>query len=164
MTHAQRIYMDSRTLKHHIYLDVVGDIVEYDGLLTAADGLKEAGQWTKDFGDNDIGLYIFLTNTMGGGAAGMAFLGGLCAAKKWGTSINTGPKRGVLNTVDTLVHEVGHNLGMPHDFIGKKKEKRCRKSSDNSEINCAECSGFGYNDNGEVEECCTGFLDYFNHP
>ena len=43
----------------------------------------------------------------------------------------------------TAAHELGHILGMMHDF--EEKTKKCRKTKD-------------------YEDCCTGFMDYAEHP
>ena len=39
------------------------------------------------------------------------------------------------------MHEIGHNLGMSHDFIDSDY-KHCRKASDGETIPCSSCANY----------------------
>ena len=72
-----------------------------------------------------------------------------------------------------MVHEIGHNLGMRHDFVdGGRPYTNCRKHSDGSSVQCNKCANY-QSDNrrqplgvltGDPEDCCNGFMGYYNHP
>ena len=73
----------------------------------------------------------------------------------------------------TLVHEIGHNLGMPHDFVELGRFfDICRNSFNDSHIPCFKCANFQENrpdqligpSTGDPEDCCTGFMHYNDHP
>ena len=69
------------------------------------------------------------------------------------------------------MHEIGHNLGMSHDFIDSDY-KHCRKASDGETIPCSSCANYqAGNDaqrigpvSGNPNDCCNGFMGYNNHP
>ena len=62
---------------------------------------------------------------------------------------------------------------MPHDFVefGKIFDI-CRNSFNDSHIPCFKCANFQENrpdqligpSTGDTEDCCTGFMHYYNHP
>ena len=74
-----------------------------------------------------------------------------------------------------MVHEIGHNLGMEHDFVdhplGAYKHE-CRKTSDSSEVLCSTCANYQPDDErqpigmptGHSDDCCNGFMGYKDHP
>ena len=70
--------------------------------------------------------------------------------------------------LQTLTHEVGHNLGMQHDFYTAKSA--CKLDANGRFAWCNKCTNWdkqlqrlniGF---GNPEDCCTGFMDYGNHP
>ena len=63
---------------------------------------------------------------------------------------------------------MGHNLGMEHDFYTSKSA--CKSVEDGRFVWCNQCSNWDVHGNmlvtqvGDANECCTGFMDYGNHP
>ena len=63
---------------------------------------------------------------------------------------------------------MGHNLGMEHDFYTSKSA--CKSVDDGRFVWCNQCSNWDVHGNmlvtqvGDANECCTGFMDYGNHP
>ena len=63
---------------------------------------------------------------------------------------------------------MGHNLGMSHDFYTAKTA--CRNADDGEMTWCNQCSNWDEDGRlltyefGNPGECCTGFMDYGNHP
>ena len=68
-----------------------------------------------------------------------------------------------------MAHEIGHNLGMQHDFFGRNSDNICRAEDDGAQTPCEQCVNW----NGDMlttqseaisGECCTGIMDYGNSP
>ena len=71
---------------------------------------------------------------------------------------------------------MGHNLGMDHDFYDNKVD--CKKESDSSSEPCSYCANWSSQKHKLLDvtskanpgvgnnpgECCTGFMDYGDHP
>ena len=53
---------------------------------------------------------------------GKAYVGGACT--EWPFSINLAYHTD-MDTGETLAHEMGHNLGMEHDFLSGKRGRTC---------------------------------------
>ena len=78
----------------------------------------------------------------------------------------------ILPILQTLAHEAGHNLGMSHDFVTRKKQVngKCRKENTGSETSCNQCTNWNTKtkmlkaQTGASGECCTGFMNYGPHP
>ena len=79
--------------------------------------------------------------------------------------------------LQTLAHEMGHNLGMSHTFIARKDSEntKCRAEGTGEETACDQCANwdpeyhwYGGALKAQEEtvsgECCTGFMDYGSHP
>ena len=70
--------------------------------------------------------------------------------------------------LQTLSHEVGHNLGMEHDFYTSKSA--CKLDEDGKFVWCNKCTNWDKQlkkvniDFGRPGDCCTGFMDYGDHP
>ena len=61
-------------------------------------------------------LYVYLCKDQQFfGTIGIAYLGTMCLSKQYATSINE-KRDNVINTAEVVVHEMGHNMGMEHDF------------------------------------------------
>ena len=73
-----------------------------------------------------------------------------------------------------MAHEFGHLLGMWHDFIRHdNSDNTCRPeglSDEDDEVGipCDQCTNWNGNkleaQTNKTGECCTGFLDYGDHP
>ena len=73
---------------------------------------------------HDVNLWVFLTGSASqGGAAGMAWKGFLCSSNKaFRTSITKYLWEDEY-TAEIVTHEIGHNLGLSHDFDDAIKRK-----------------------------------------
>merc|ERR1712150_200069 len=76
------------------------------------------------------------------GISGIAKYAMACHPEKK-ISLIRGPNRGFLATAGTAVHELGHTIGMHHDFDDKLGSKSCKSTP--------------------TEKCCFGFMHYGNH-
>ena len=163
----------------------------YNGLLAVkgeTNGIEYTVTLVEGINENDVDLYAWITDTRGGdgGVAGVAYVGKACDNARWQkTSLNSGPTvsslGSIIVTANTLSHEIGHNLGMSHDFEGANSDEVCRKL-DGSLLACSSCDNY-FNASyifyanpmytskrklspvtGSANDCCTGIMDYGNAP
>ena len=90
---------------------MVGSPVQYDETIDTLGGFREKKKNDKV----DANLWTYLSHTVKG-AAGWAFEGTLCTNGHNQVSVNFAGKNEVLYGAAIVAHEVGHNLGMSHDF------------------------------------------------
>ena len=73
------------------------------------------------YDNSGANLWVFLTGTSDGGTVGLGRQGTVCSySNRVSISVLNG---GVVGTSLTVAHEVGHNLGMDHDFISQNKPR-----------------------------------------
>lgn len=70
-----------------------------------------------------VNTYSLLTSKDGDGIAGIAWLGTVCNSAR-GMRTNINEYYGDLKTAEILVHEIGHNLNMAHDFGSSPNDPR----------------------------------------
>merc|ERR1712029_129074 len=99
-----------------------------------------------------VNTYALLTSNDWQGAEGIAWVRTACKDRGARTNINEhGRDRGDLGTARTLVHEIGHNLGISHDFSNSNENPPPPK------INRYSSTGQPCTDVG-------GYMDYFGIP
>ena len=124
-----------------IQLERVGDLTHHVGHDWIADSDKgDLAGPIKEItlaSDSDAHLFVYLCKDETYGTTGYAWVGTLCRTYWPGFQTSISEKRSsVLTTAELVTHEVGHNLGMLHDFEPVHKEA---------------CDG-------------TGFMSYGTHP
>jgi len=171
MTHSQAHYFHS-SLKHQIILKNTQPTLYLDKVLDLnTDGLDQTRPEVERLNEPEVDLYAWIGNTPeGNGYTGMGYVGVACSGTVR-TSLTRGPSRGVVETAETLIHEMGHNLGMSHDFIDSEYTN-CRKHTDGSTIPCDTCANWQPDNSGQKVgvitgdpmDCCNGFMGYNDHP
>ena len=159
--------------------------------------LNEIAAIVRNENEPDVDHYAFISDTRGKrGIGGWAPMGMLCdnRSDKWGgqkISISSGPTlsnrggKSALLVARLVSHELGHNLGMHHDFKGwdQETDNQGCKNLDGNQVSCKSCNNW-FNkwthlfddsdlfishrklssDTGNSGDCCTGIMDYGNPP
>jgi len=113
---------------------------------------------------HDVNLWVFLTGSASrGGAAGMAWKGVLCSSNKaFRTSITKYLWEDEY-TAEIVTHEIGHNLGLSHDFDDAIKRKTGKMVP--RQVDGIDCKGYmDYNANNDGWSPCSvqDFTSYAN--
>ena len=133
MPHAQALYCHS-SLGTKIQLEIVGEIKHYQGKYLQATEAKEKEMveiTKKDIGDADLMVYMgYDAKSEPYGGGGIAYMSTVCLPSTYAgekSSINEWllyySEAGHL-----IAHEIGHNLGMFHDFDARHSGKGCDKN------------------------------------
>jgi len=146
LVHAKTYFAHTQSLTTKLELNVLPIITIEESLPVTGANLNKFGEMVSDNAWPNAQSYSLLTNYGGGGAVGLAWLRASCASSKGSRTNLNAYYDDEMYTAETLVHEVGHNLGMKHDFNGSPSNKR-------------------YTDVGN--QLCTGvdgYMDYYNEP
>merc|ERR1711973_874157 len=113
---------------------------------------------------HDVNLWVFLTGSASqGGAYGMAWEGFLCHSMK---ALRTSITKYLWEdeyTAEVVTHEIGHNLGLSHDFDDAIKRKTGRMVP--RKVDGIDCKGYmDYNKNNDGWSLCSvqDFTSYAN--
>ncbi|CAB4054923.1 unnamed protein product [Lepeophtheirus salmonis] len=123
MTHTQTFLYDP-TLPTKIEIDVIGFPKKYhDNEWTAEDSITTVEKYAQ--GDTETDLYVFLcADSNLYGTVGIAYVGGLCDTNGYQVSINEW-RTTEAETAKVVAHEMGHNMGMSHDFDKVHSGNKC---------------------------------------
>ena len=156
--------------------------------MVSPSGIEETSNIIRSLNEPSVDLYAWISSTTDG-MGGWAYRPGACDNSHFlKTSITTlyghfgSTEANVLATVSTLAHEIGHNLGMEHDFDSYADALICRKSSNGDLMSCSQCDNWfnasytSYTnpqskryrklspETGSAGDCCTGIMAYDNAP
>merc|ERR1712142_433340 len=147
LVHAKNFFLRSDSLKTRIVLDVL-PYRSIDQTLTATgNNLRTLVNGVRgEFNSVDADSYSLISyENNAGGTIGIAWLRSTCSTDRaMRTNINE-YFRGDIRTATIIVHEIGHNLGMGHDFIGSPGNMRRSSRGE-------PCTNVG------------GYMDYLSSP
>lgn len=147
--HGNTYFKHSQSLGTKFELEQVKPLKTIGSYLTASSGNLERFKRMVQYGGgsypeaNAYALFSYEYNR--GGTLGIAWMGTTCSSKHMRTSINEYTNDEMTSAI-TFVHELGHNLGMSHDFNKRPSWPRYSRRSRQ------RCTGIG------------GYMDYKKNP
>jgi len=143
MEHAKTFFVHG-SLQTKFELDIKSLHNYPNALLAGENELNTLVSYVRNSNLPLVNTYSLISMRGGNGIAGIAWLGTVCGTKAYRTNINE--YYGDLDTAQILVHEIGHNLNMGHDF---------RNGNPNS---------YRFSSTGEACTAVNGYMDYRSNP
>lgn len=146
------------SLLAQIRLKVIGTPKSFPDQVWRAttDDIKRARE--QILGKTEANVYVLFCNDPEYfGTVGIAFVGGICSSSGLQLSINEWRKT-IAASAKVVAHEIGHNLGMNHDFTAKYKARGCTGIMDygDSPDVWSKCSQEDFRNNYRVQMSRTG--------
>jgi len=145
LVHAKNFFLRSSSLKTRIVLDVLSYRAISQTLDATGRNLGTLRSIVRGLPVNADSYSVISYQNNAGGTIGIAYLRTTCSSDKSLRSNINEYFRGDIRTATIIVHEIGHNLGMLHDFNGRPGNMR-RSSRGEA------CTNVG------------GYMDYLSSP